>query len=301
MPSAIKVDCAEHFQEPDSDGLSRLADTAVIMSEPPLIDIRNATIWRGKTRVFDGLTLTIDRHERVAILGPNGSGKTTLLKTINRELYPVEREDSWVRILGRERWNVWDLRRHIGIVSHDLQQRYRPATTALEVVLSGFLSSIGVHGILGDRIDEDNIAAAHDILRQLGIAELAATPLRSMSTGQQRRCLLGRALVHRPDTLILDEPTSGLDFAASFDYLARIRRLAREGCNIIIVTHHLNEIPPEVGRIVVLDRGEIAADGPKASVLTSELLSRVYGTRVAVVETDGYFLAYPGPDNSSKT
>ena len=301
MPSAIKVDCAERFQEPDSDGLSRLADTAVIMSEPPLIDIRNATIWRGKTRVFDSLTLTIDRHERVAILGPNGSGKTTLLKTINRELYPVEREDSWVRILGRERWNVWDLRRHIGIVSHDLQQRYRPATTALEVVLSGFLSSIGVHGILGDRIDEDNIAAAHDILRQLGIAELAATPLRSMSTGQQRRCLLGRALVHRPDTLILDEPTSGLDFAASFDYLARIRGLAREGCNIIIVTHHLNEIPPEVGRIVVLNRGEIAADGPKASVLTSELLSRVYGTRVAVVETDGYFLAYPGPDNSSKT
>ena len=103
------------------------------MAEPPLIDIRNATIWRGETRVFDDLTLTIERHERVAILGPNGSGKTTLLKTINRELYPVQRDGSWVRILGRERWNVWELRRHIGIVSHDLQQRYRPTTTALEV------------------------------------------------------------------------------------------------------------------------------------------------------------------------
>lgn len=297
----MRVDCAKRFKEPSRDDPSHLADTAQIMSEPPLIDIRNATIWRGKTRVFDNLTLTIERHERVAVLGPNGSGKTTLLKTINRELYAVEREDSWVRILGRERWNVWDLRRHIGIVSHDLQQRYRPATTALEVVLSGFLSSIGVHGILGDRIDEEQIAAAHNILEQLGIAELAATPLRSMSTGQQRRCLLGRALVHRPDTLILDEPTSGLDFAASFDYLGRIRALAREGRNIIIVTHHLNEIPPEVGRVVVLDRGKIAADGPKASVLTSGLLSRVYGTPVAVAEIDGYFLAYPGQDNSSKT
>ena len=271
------------------------------MSDTPLIDIRNATIWRGKTRVFDNLTLTIDRHERVAILGPNGSGKTTLLKTVNRELYPVEKEDSWVRILGRDRWNVWELRRHIGIVSHDLQQRYRPATTALEVVLSGFLSSIGIHGILGDRIDEERIAAAHDILEQLGIAELAATPLRSMSTGQQRRCLLGRALVHRPETLILDEPTSGLDFAASFDYLARIRALAREGRNIILVTHHLNEIPPEVGRVVVLERGRIAADGPKSSVLQPELLSRVYGTRISVAEIDGYFLAYPGDGNSSKT
>lgn len=271
------------------------------MAEPPLIDIRNATIWRGNTRVFDGLSLTIDRHERVAILGPNGSGKTTLLKTINRELYPVERQDSWVRILGRERWNVWDLRRHIGIVSHDLQQGYRPATTALEVVLSGFLSSIGVHGILEDRIDEEQIAAAHDILEQLGIAELAATPLRSMSTGQQRRCLLGRALVHRPDTLILDEPTSGLDFAASFDYLARVRALAREGCSIIIVTHHLNEIPPEVERVVVLDQGGIAADGPKASVLSPELLSRVYGTSVAVAVVDGHYLAYPLEPDAPKT
>ncbi|MDH3585947.1 MAG: ATP-binding cassette domain-containing protein [Gammaproteobacteria bacterium] len=297
----MRVDCARRFEEPNKDDLSRQADTAGIMSEPPLIDIRNATIWRGRTRVFDKLTLTIDRHERVAILGPNGSGKTTLLKIINRELYPVDRGDSWVRILGRERWNVWELRRHIGIVSQDLQQRYRPVTTALEVVLSGFLSSIGIHGNLGDRIDAQQVAAAHDILEQLGIAELAATPLRSMSTGQQRRCLLGRALVHHPDTLILDEPTSGLDFAASFDYLARIRALAREGCNIIIVTHHLNEIPPEVGRVVVLDQGRIAADGPKASVLTPELLSRVYGARISVAEIDGYFLAYPGTDNSSKT
>lgn len=271
------------------------------MDESPLLDIRNATIWRGNTRVFDDLTLTIERHERVAILGPNGSGKTTLLKTINRELYPVECEGSWVRILGRERWNVWELRRHIGIVSHDLQQRYQPAATALEVVLSGFLASIGVHGLLGKRIDATRVAAARDILEKLGIADLADTPLKSMSTGQQRRCLLGRALVHRPDTLILDEPTAGLDFAASFDYLARVRALAREGCNIIIVTHHLNEIPPEVGRVVLLDRGMVAADGPKASVLSPELLSRVYGTPVAVAEIDGYYLAYPGAGSLSKT
>ena len=271
------------------------------MAEAPLIDIRNATIWRGNTRVFDELTLTIARHERVAILGPNGSGKTTLLKTINRELYPVDREGSWVRILGRERWNVWELRRHIGIVSQDLQQRYRPATTALDVVLSGFLSSIGIHGLLGERISDERIAAARGILEELGIAELADIPLRAMSTGQQRRCLLGRALVHRPDTLILDEPTAGLDFAASFDYLARIRALARDGRNILIVTHHLNEIPPEVERVVVLDRGAIAADGPKETVLVPDLLSRVYGTPIGVAEIEGHYLAYPGGGERSKT
>ena len=264
------------------------------MAEPPLIEIHDATIWRGTTRVFDGLSLTIEQHERVAILGPNGSGKTTLLKTINRELYPVANEGTLVRILGRERWNVWELRRHIGVVSHDLHQRYRPTTTALEVVLSGYLSSIGVHGLLADRIDDAQMTAARNVLADLGLLALGETPLKSMSTGQQRRCLLGRALVHEPDTLIFDEPTSGLDLAASFDYLSRVRALAKAGRNILIVTHHLNEIPPEVDRVILLDGGRIVADGPKAEVVQADLLSRVYDADIRIVEVDGYYLAYPG-------
>ena len=265
------------------------------MTDPPLIDIHNATIWRGSTRVFEKLDLQIAQHERVAILGPNGSGKTTLLKTISRELYPVAGRDSWVKILGRDHWNVWDLRKHIGIVSHDLHQRYRPSTTALEVVVSGFHSSIGVRGILASRISERQINSATDTLRELGIEALRDTPLKSMSTGQQRRCLLGRALVHQPETLILDEPTAGLDFAAAFDYLDRIRRLARTGHTILLVTHRLNEIPPEVDRMVALKDGCVVADGPKDSILTNELLSSLYDTQIRVAQVNGYFVAYPGP------
>lgn len=264
------------------------------MAEPLLIDIHNATIWRGATCVFENLDLQIAQHERVVILGPNGSGKTTLLKAINRELYPVADADSWIRILGRESWNVWDLREHIGIVSADLQHRYRPTTTAIEVALSGFFSSIGVHGTLASRVTDTQIARAADVLQQLGVAELRDTPLQSMSTGQQRRCLLARALVHRPATLILDEPTTGLDIAASFDYLARVRRLGDAGCNLVIVTHHLSDIPPEVERIVVLKEGRVVADGDKAAVLTDRLLSEVYETPVRVARADGFFLAYPG-------
>ena len=115
-----------------------------------------------------------------------------------------------------------------------------------------------------------------------------------MSTGQQRRCILARALVHRPHTLILDEPTAGLDFAASFDYLQRIRRLSATGHNIIMVTHHLNEIPPEIDRVVLLQEGRIAADGHKRDVLTDDRLSDVYGVCIRVTEIDGFYLAYPG-------
>ena len=267
--------------------------------DSPLVEIRNATIWRGTTCVFERLDLTIEQHERVAIVGPNGSGKTTLLKAINRELYPVAKPDSVFRILGRDTWNVWELRKHIGVVSQDLQQRYTPSTTALEVVVSGFHSSIGVHGTLADRVDKPQIAAARATLDELGIGSLAGTTLRSMSTGQQRRCILARALVHKPQTLILDEPTAGLDFAASFDYLVRIRRLSDAGRNILIVTHHLNEIPPGIDRIVLLQNGQIVADGRKNEVLTDEILSRVYEVPIRVTEINGYYLAYPG--ESAKT
>lgn len=262
--------------------------------DAPLVEIRNATIWRGSTCVFKDLDLVIEQHEHIAIVGPNGSGKTTLLKAINRELYPVAKADMVFRILGRDRWNVWELRQHVGVVSQDLQQRYTPTMTALEVVVSGFHSSIGVHGILAERVTKDQLDAAQATLNELGVGSLAATPLRSMSTGQQRRCILARALVHQPRTLILDEPTAGLDFAASFDYLGRIRRLSAAGCNIVIVTHHLNEIPAEVTRVVLLQEGRVIADGPKEAVLTQKMLSEAYGVSIRVAEIDGYYLAYPG-------
>ena len=269
---------------------------SVTMSDAPLIDIRNATIYRGNTRVFDKFDLTIEQHEQVAILGPNGSGKTTLLKVVNREIYPVLQDDSWVRILGRSTWNVWELRSHIGVVSHDLQARYKGTTSGLDVVLSGYLSSVGIHGILAGRINDAQKMKARQVMFDLGVESLADTPLRNMSTGQQRRCLLGRALVHDPDTLILDEPTAGLDLTASFDYLARVRNLVAKGKNIVVVTHLLNEIPPDIERIVLLREGSIVADGPKEEVLTEENLLTTYGTPIKLARVDGYYLAYPASE-----
>jgi iron complex transport system ATP-binding protein len=264
------------------------------LNAPALIDIHNATFWRGTTRVFHRFSLRIDQHERVAILGPNGSGKTTLLRAINRELYPVAQEDSWVRVLGRDRWNVWELRQHIGMVSQDLQSGFLPTATALETVVSGFFSSVGLHYQLKDHIRRQQVEKGEQVLAELGLGALRDREFQTLSTGQQRRCLLGRALVHDPHTLILDEPTSGLDLTASFDYLGRIRELARQGRSLVLVTHHVGEIPPEIERVLVLKNGEIVADGEKAEVLTALLLSEVYETPLRIVEIDGHTLVYPG-------
>ena len=207
----------------------------------------------------------------------------------------MHRQDSWVRILGQEKWNVWRLRSQIGIVSHDLQARYHDTATGLSVVLSGYLSSIGIHGSLASKIDERQVEAAKIIMDELGVIEFALTPLRRMSTGQQRRCLLARALVHNPHTLILDEPTAGLDLAAGFDYMMRIRKLAAQGRNIVLVTHLLNEIPPDIDRVILLREGKIMADGPKHDVLNEKNLRRTYDVDIRVAKVDGYYLGYP-PD-----
>ena len=262
------------------------------MREPPLIEIHEATLFRGSTRVFHHFTLVIPQHQCVAILGPNGSGKTTLLKAINRELYPVASEHSRIRILGRERWNVWDLREHIGLVSGDLQYGFHPEASALDAVVSGYFSSIGVDARQWKQLKKEQRENAEAVLRALGLGELRDRAYRTLSTGQQRRCLLGRALVHDPDTLILDEPTTGLDLTASFDFMGRIRDLARRGRSLVLVTHHLNEVPPEVERVIILKEGEIVADGPKESVLRPSLLSEVYCVNVRVAQIDGHFLAY---------
>lgn len=265
--------------------------------EVPLIEIRNATIWRGTNCVFRNLDLTIPQHEQVAIVGPNGSGKTTLLKVVNREIYPEVSDHSSVRILGRETWNVWQLREHIGIVSHDLQTRYRATTRGLHVVVSGFLSSIGVHGIRAKEIRPTQLERAREVMAELGVASLADTPLNRMSTGQQRRCLLARALVHDPQTLILDEPTAGLDLVASFDYLSRIRQLVRNGKNIVLVTHAIHEIPPAIGRVILLREGQIIADGSRETVLTDENLRAAFGIPLRVAKIDDYYLPYPPHDD----
>ncbi|MGB5354424.1 MAG: ATP-binding cassette domain-containing protein [Woeseia sp.] len=278
---------------------SQESDTDIMIPEnqdAPLIDIQRATIWRGSTRVFHEFNLLIPQHQQVAILGPNGAGKTTLLKLINREIYPVADPAATVRILGRDNWNVWDLRAHIGLVSQDLQNRYRAKTRGLQVVVSGFLSSVGVHGLLARRVTPEQLAKARSAMQELGVLDLAETPLANMSTGQQRRCLLARALVHEPHTLILDEPTAGLDLAASFDYLARMRDLVRAGKNVVLVTHAVHEIPPAIGRVILLRAGRIVADGPRATVLTRDNLEAAFGVPVRVREIDGYFLAYPERD-----
>lgn len=262
------------------------------MLMPKLIEIKNATVYRGLHCVFDNFSLELEQGVNTAILGPNGAGKSTLLKILARELYPVERDGSYVRIFGQERWDVWELRSHFGIVSHDLQQQYVGNARGLNVILSGYYSSIDT--AWRQQFSEADTARAHQVMDLLGVTGLKQRMFGEMSTGQQRRFLLGRALIHDPDTLILDEPTSGLDLKACFQYLDIVRRLMREGKTIILVTHHLHEIPPEISQVVLLKDCTVVSLGAKSEMLTEGNLSMVFDTPIRLVQANGFYQALPG-------
>ena len=257
-----------------------------------IIEIKNATVYRGSTRVFDNLSLEITRGCHTVILGPNGAGKSTLLLLLSREIYPVQRDGSYIRVFGQERWNVWDLRAHFGIVSHDLQQQYLGYVRGVHVILSGYYASMDTWG--HQAFSAEDRARAIRIMEMLGVPALKDRAFEAMSTGEQRRFLLGRALVNDPDTLILDEPTSGLDLQACFQYLHLVRDLMRAGKTVILVTHHIHEIPPEMSRVVLLKGGTVLADGEKADILTSANLSRLFDTSIELVQANGFYQALPG-------
>lgn len=256
---------------------------------PPIIDIQNAIVYRGRTRVFEGLTLTVS--ENTAILGPNGAGKSTLLQLFSQQLFPVKEEGSYVKVMGKERWNVNELRQHLGLVSHDMQMRYKPWVTGRDVVLSGFDNSIGLWP--HQSFDADQHARARAVMETLGIHKLSIREVGGMSTGEQRRFLLARALVKDPQVLVLDEPTSGLDLKACFQYIDTVRRLMGEGKTVVLVTHHVHEIPPEIDRVIMLNHGTVIADGKKTDLLTPDAMSRLFETPIDMVQANGFYQAVP--------
>jgi len=254
----------------------------------PLIEFRNVTVRRDERVVLDGVTLGIAQGEHVAILGPNGSGKSTLIKVISRDLYPVQKAEPWsLKILGRDRWHLFDLRNHLGIVSNDWMQMCTRDYSGYEIVLSGFFGSVGIWP--NHEVTPEMERKAREVMELLEIAHLAGRNTNEMSSGEARRILIGRALVHNPQALVLDEPTSSLDLHATHELREILRKLAANGISIIMVTHHLPDIIPEIRRVVAIRAGQVYCDGPKERVLEAATLSELFGLQVEVLERRGYY------------
>ena len=249
------------------------------------LELANVNVARGERIVLHDVNLTIRAGEHVAILGPNGCGKSTLIFTITCQIYPIVQPGMHMRIFGRERWDLTQLRKHFGVVAAGLMGTELPGertavTTGLDAVIAGFFSASTLWPNL--HVTDEMRERAVEALERMEASHLAGQLVGEMSAGEKRRILIARALVHRPRQLLLDEPSNALDLAAQRDLRETLRRLAREGTGLVLVTHHLGDILPEIERVILMSGGRIVGDGSRAELLTEPKLSALFNTSVRI-------------------
>lgn len=259
------------------------------------------TVQRDEVTILDSLSVTIPQGQHTAVLGPNGSGKSSLLNLLLRHFYPsvgAAGHQGAVRILGRSVWEVAALRRQMGVVSSTVDTTFASGRsgrmTAGEAVASGFTATELPE--FGVAMTPGTIESVKRALARVDAEPLLGRRVATLSTGERRRVLIARALVHRPRILVLDEPTTGLDIAARHQFLTMLRRIAASGdVTLVIVTHHTEEILPEIEHVVLLERGRVAFAGAKEKALTNDRLSALYKLPVRlVIHEDGTWVTTLG-------
>lgn len=257
------------------------------MQTPPLLQIRDARVQRDGRTILHVEDLALAEGERVAVLGPNGSGKSTLIKLLTRDVLPLAADPAPVLLRGTERWDLFEARRLFGVVSGDLQDEYDRPVTVRDTVMSGYFSSIGLYrpaeitAPMRERVDV--------LMEALGVTRLADTRMPTLSTGEARRALIARALVADPPMLVLDEPGNGLDPHVMYHFLRTVSQLASSGRGLLLVSHHIEDIVPEIDRVIMLKDGHVFGDGPKTEMLTSERLSALFDIPAKVECRDGVY------------
>lgn len=255
-----------------------------------LIEMSNATVSKNGKTILDSIYLNVNQGENIAIIGPNGSGKSSIIKMITGEYRPLQEKDTVLKMFGKDRWDLFSLRNSLGIVSGTLQTDYEREIRGFDVVLSGFFSSIGIYP--NHKVTPEMVKTVLEVMKFLEITQLHNKLISAMSTGEARRLLIARALVHDPDILVLDEPANSLDLKSHHQFREITRKIASSGKSIVLVTHDLEDVIPEINRIILLKDGRIFADGKKEDVLNSKNLSELFDISIEVSEVNNYYHAW---------
>ncbi|MPY83685.1 MAG: ATP-binding cassette domain-containing protein [Actinophytocola sp.] len=265
------------------------ADSPPLVLDDLVVHMSDVGVRRGDSNLLSKLTWSVELDERWVVLGANGAGKTTLLRIAAAEMHPTT---GTVHLLGEQlgRTDVFELRPRIGFTSAALANRVPPEETARDIVLSAGYAVMGRWCEHYDQIDTDR---ADELLGALGVASLADRKFGTLSEGERKRALIARALMTDPEMLLLDEPAAGLDLGGREDLVARLSMLAMdpEAPATVLVTHHVEEIPPGFTHVLLLRDGAEVASGLIEDVLSSESLSETFGQGLVLERSGDRFFA----------
>lgn len=254
-----------------------------------VLEFDDVTVRRGDTTLVEGIDWEIEEGQRWVVLGPNGAGKSTLLQLAAARMHPTSGSAS---VLGETLGavDVFELRPRIGIASAATAERVPLSERVRDVVLTATYAVIGRWRESYDELDEER---ADELLGTLGVAHLADRTFGTLSEGERKRVQIARALMTDPELLLLDEPAAGLDLGGREELVAALAELAgdRRSPVLVLVTHHVEEIPPNFTHGMILRAGGVHAAGALADVVTDEHLSSGFGVPLTVSQTDGRYAA----------
>ncbi len=253
----------------------------------PLIELHDAVVRRKGKEILHIDDFTLAQGENIALIGPNGAGKSTFIHLITREAFPLHRDIPPVLFKGNALVTLDEVKKCLGIVSSTMQDQITVHLPVIEVVYGGLYGSLGVPQ--RHKMSESGTQKAQRALDFLGIGDLAKRDVMTLSSGQARRVLIARAIIHDPEVLVFDEPTTALDPEGMYFVRKAMRDLVAAGKSIILVTHYPEDIIPEIHRVVMIKEGKIYQDLPKEEALTTDCVSDLFEVPLKILSEDGYY------------
>ena len=262
-----------------------------IIDKSKWADFTNIQVFINQKKILENINTSFQYGDNVVILGPNGSGKTTFLKLINRSIYPKVSKDSSFKLFSKENINVWEIRKKIGFLFKEMEERVNKGVKTFDLILSGFTGLYNARK--SNLLTTTERESIKNIIIELGLSTVVNQEFDSLSDGQKRITLLARALVYKPKIIVLDEPFSNLDIKSSFILNQNLNRLIEHSINILYVTHNLESILPKTNRVILIKEGKIIKEGNPNEIINSKTISDLFKISINVVKQDGYWRTYP--------
>lgn len=274
----------------NNGGVAATAQVSIVPGPDSVVHLFDVTVRRGRAVLLDSVRWNVEADERWVILGPNGAGKTTMLQIAGAQMHPTTGR---AHVLGGRLGAVSlaEIRPLIGMSSSALASRVSPLEKVLDVVVS---AGYGVLGRWRERYDELDFDRARELLDSMGVSAMSERAYGTLSEGERKRVLAARALMSDPELLLLDEPAAGLDLGGREDLLARLSVLAEDPAApaTVLVTHHVEEIPPLFSHVMLLREGRVVASGPVAEALTADALSETFSMTLELQNMHGRYFAH---------